>query len=335
MWLSVPSMLHGTLLSVVVAGPRVALARSALRSTVVASVARRANLGTATADEAAYSLGAHGAALRPAADGTGGWLAHRAVLDVPGSGPGEDWLADTMADPQGTGADLAAARAFVPPGALRTHAPRILVLYGSLRASSFSRRLAHECARLLELLGCDVRTFDPAGLPVRDPALEEHPKVAELRALSLWSEGHVWVSPEMHGCITGAFKNQIDWLPLNTGSVRPTQGRSVAVLQVNGGSQSFNAVNEMRRLARWMRMPCTTNQSSVAKAWQEFGEDGRMKPSSFRDRVVDVMEEHCKMTRIMREHAEELNDRYSERVEIRAEGRLRTQAELEAAMKQP
>ncbi|CAK0821569.1 unnamed protein product, partial [Prorocentrum cordatum] len=169
---------------------------------------------------------------------------------------------------------------------------RPLLLPGSLRDTSFSRKLAFECARLLELLGADVRTYCPRGLPVRDPALEAHPKVQELRSLSLWSEGHVWVCPEMHGCVTGAFKNQIDWLPLNTGSVRPTQGRTCAVLQVNGGSQSFNVVNELRRLARWMRMPCSTNQSSVAKAWQEFDDDGRMKPSGFRDRVVDVMEEY-------------------------------------------
>lgn len=131
------------------------------------------------------------------------------------------------------------------------------------------------------------------------------------------------------GCITGVFKNQIDWLPLNTGSVRPTQGRTCAVLQVNGGSQSFNAVNEMRRLARWMRMPCTTNQSSVPKAWQEFDEHGRMKPSSLRDRVVDVMEEHYKFTLLVREHADFMVDRYSERVEIAQKGRLLTQAEKE------
>eukprot|EP00308_Calcidiscus_leptoporus_P005482 CAMPEP_0119400614 /NCGR_PEP_ID=MMETSP1334-20130426/141957_1 /TAXON_ID=127549 /ORGANISM="Calcidiscus leptoporus, Strain RCC1130" /LENGTH=260 /DNA_ID=CAMNT_0007424523 /DNA_START=244 /DNA_END=1027 /DNA_ORIENTATION=- len=249
-------------------------------------------------------------------------------------------------------------------------------------------------------MGADVRVFNPRGLPVRDPALEEEPKVRELRSLSLWSEAHVWVSPEMHGCITGVFKNQsapyrasttllvlrysyyatrtallaaallatallatartvlqlprsgflnrfeartravpsqervavrlrIDWLPLNTGSVRPTQGRTAAVLQVNGGSQSFNAVNELRRLARWMRMPCTTNQSSVAKAWQEFDECGRMKPGSFRERVVDVMEEHVKFTRLMREHADFLVDRYSERREIVEKGKLLTQAEKE------
>ncbi|CAE7242192.1 arsH [Symbiodinium natans] len=167
------------------------------------------------------------------------------------------------------------------------------------------------------------------GLPVRDPSLEEHPKVQELRNLSKWSEGHVWVSPEMHGCITGVFKNQIDWLPLNTGSVRPTQGRTCVVLQVNGGSQSFNAVNELRRLARWMRMPCCTNQSSVPKAWQEFDDDGRMKDSGFRDRVVDVMEEFYKFTLIMREHADALNDRFSERKEVAQKGRLLTQAEKE------
>ncbi|EOD08366.1 hypothetical protein EMIHUDRAFT_358872 [Emiliania huxleyi CCMP1516] len=256
-----------------------------------AAVSTRAGLGCASAEEAAYTLDG-GYALEPNADGTGGWLAHRASLDLPSSGAGDDWLPRDM---------LEAARDFRPAGAKLAHAPRVLVLYGSLRESSFSRRLAHECARLLEAMGADVRVFSPQGLPVRDPSLEDHPKVKELRALSLWSEAHVWVSPEMHGTITGVFKNQIDWLPLNTGSVRPTQGRTAAVLQVNGGSQSFNAVNELRRLARWMRMPCTTNQSSVAKAWQEFDEAGRMKPGPFRERVVDVMEEHIKFTRLMRE----------------------------------
>lgn len=241
------------------------------------SVNMRAKLGSSSAAEAAYDIALRtGYTQEPNQDGTGGWLAHRSDLDQPGSGPGSNWLADEVV--AGLDADLSSATAFVPAGAKCTHKPRVLVLYGSLRETSFSRKLAHECARLLELMGADVRVYDPRGLPVRDPTLEDDPKVQELRSLSLWSEAHVWVSPEMHGCITGAFKNQIDWLPLNSGSVRPTQGRTCAVLQVNGGSQSFNAVNELRRLARWMRMPCTTNQSSVAKAWKEFDDDGRMKP---------------------------------------------------------
>jgi len=288
-----------------------------------------------SAQEAAYTIEGHGYALKPGEDGTGGWLGHRADVDAPGSGPGSDWVREAFSDPGGViGTDLSAAAAFTPPGAKLTHKPRILVLYGSLREPrSFSKFLAHECARLLELMGCDVRTFNPHGLPVRDPAIEDHPKVQELRSLSLWSEGHVWCSPEMHGAVTAAFKNQIDWLPLNTGSVRPTQGRTCVVLQVNGGSQSFNVINELRRLARWMRMPCCTNQSSVAKAWQEFDDDGRMKPSEFRDRVVDVMEEYYKFTLIMREHTDFLNSRYSERKEIVAKGRLLTQEEKEKEKK--
>jgi arsenic resistance protein ArsH len=190
--------------------------------------------------------------------------------------------------------------------------------------------LAYEFARLLDLLGCDVRVYNPRGLPVRDPALEEELKVLELRALSYWSEGHVWVSPEMHGTITGTFKNQIDWIPLNTGSVRPTQGRTCLVAQVNGGSQSFNAVNALRILARWMRMPCCTNQSSIAKAWKEFDDDGRLKESDYRDRVVDCAEEFAKFTAVMTPIADELTDRYSERKEKAKEGRLLTQAEKEA-----
>ena len=195
----------------------------------------------------------------------------------------------------------------------KTHPPRILLLYGSLRPQSFSRKLALEAERLLQHLGCETRVFDPHDLPVLDSVDKAHPKVQELRALSLWSEGQVWVSPERHGAVTGVFKNQIDWLPLEDGSVRPTQGRTLAVMQVCGGSQSFNVVNALRLLGRWMRMVTIPNQSSVAKAWQEFDDDGRMKPSPFYERVVDVMEELVKFTWLIRDRSDYLVDRYSER----------------------
>eukprot|EP01134_Creolimax_fragrantissima_P005253 CFRG5253T1 len=272
-------------------------------------------------DEPLRLAGEYGYSVTPNPEtGVGGWLPHRTDNDASASGPGNNWTDEVEVDD---------AINFLPHGAVMYHRPKILILYGSLRESSFSKKTAYECARLLERMNCDVRVYNPRGLPVRDPTLEEMPKVLELRALSLWSEGHVWVSPEMHGTITGVFKNQIDWIPLNTGSVRPTQGRTAAVFQVNGGSQSFNAVNELRKLSRWMRMPCTTNQSSIAKAWQEFDSDGRMKPSGFRERVVDVCEEFVKFTRIMREQLDLLNNRYSERKETLEKGRLLTQAEKE------
>lgn len=193
---------------------------------------------------------------------------------------------------------------------------RILLLYGSLRQRSYSRLLVEEAARLLQLFGAETRTFDPRGLPFPDDAdANEHPKVKELRELSLWSEGQVWCSPERHGTISGVIKTQIDQLPLSMGGVRPTQGRTLAVMQVSGGSQSFNTVNQLRQLGRWMRMFTIPNQSSVAKAYEEFDEDGRMKPSSYYDRVVDVMEELVKFTLLLRGRADYLVDRYSERVE--------------------
>lgn len=193
------------------------------------------------------------------------------------------------------------------------HPPRILILYGSLRPQSFSRKLALEAERLLQHFGAETRVFDPHELPLLDSVGVDHPKVQELRALSEWSEGHVWVSPERHGSITAVFKNQIDWLPLEEGGVRPTQGRTLAVMQVCGGSQSFNVVNALRVLGRWMRMVTIPNQSSVPKAWQEFDDQGRMKPSAYYDRVVDVMEELVKFTLMVRGLSEYLTSRYSER----------------------
>jgi len=199
----------------------------------------------------------------------------------------------------------------LPEGA--SHSPRILILYGSLRPQSFSRKLALEAARILRRLGAETRVFDPLELPMLDSVPGDHPKVLELRELSLWSEGQVWVSPERHGAMTGVFKNQIDWLPLEDGSVRPTQGRTLAVMQVCGGSQSFNVVNALRLLGRWMRMVTIPNQSSVPKAWTEFDDAGRMKPSPYYDRVVDVMEELFKFTLMIRDRSNYLVDRYSER----------------------
>lgn len=199
--------------------------------------------------------------------------------------------------------------------AFSQHRPRILILYGSLREVSYSRLLAFEVQRLLEKLGCEVRIFDPRGLPLPDEAPVSHPKVAELREASQWSEGQVWISPERHGAMTGILKSQIDWIPLSIGSLRPTQGKTLAVMEVSGGSQSFNAVNQMRILGRWMRMITIPNQSSVAKAYQEFDADGRMKPSSYYDRVVDVCEELVKFTVLTRDASAYLTDRYSERKE--------------------
>lgn len=192
------------------------------------------------------------------------------------------------------------------------HAPRVLVLFGSLRKNSYSRLLAMEAVRLLRSFGADVRVFDPMGLPVFDGAQSDHQKVKELRSLAKWSEAMVWSSPEIHGNYSSVFKNQIDWIPLSEGSVRPTQGKVLAVMQVTGGSQSFNVVNNLRILGRWMRMFTIPNQSSVAKAYQEFNEDGSMMDSAYRDRVVDVMEELFRMTLVLREKSEWLVHRFSE-----------------------
>ena len=204
--------------------------------------------------------------------------------------------------------------ALAGPGDAR-HPPRILILYGSLRERSYSRLLAEEAGRLLRWYGCDVRIFDPHDLPLPDGATPDHPKVSELRDLAYWSEGMVWVSPERHGAMTGIMKAQIDWIPLSVGAVRPTQGKTLAVMQVCGGSQSFNTVNQLRILGRWMRMITIPNQSSVPKAFLEFDDAGRMKPSAYYERVVDVMEELMKFTLMIRGRETYLVDRYSERKE--------------------
>ena len=207
-------------------------------------------------------------------------------------------------------------RLFSPERA--THAPRILLLYGSLRERSFSRLMTEEAARILTRLGADTRTYRPSGLPLPDDADADHPKVQELRDLVTWSEGMVWCSPERHGAMTGIMKTQIDWIPLSLGGVRPTQGKTLAVMQVSGGSQSFNAVNQLRILGRWMRLLTIPNQSSTPKAFQEFDDTDRMKPSPFYDRMVDVMEELMRFTILTRDNKVYLLDRYSERKESAA-----------------
>jgi len=210
------------------------------------------------------------------------------------------------------------------------HRPRILLLYGSVRKRSYSRLLAFEAQRLLEVFGAEARIFHADGLPLPDGAPEDHPKVKELRELAAWSEGMVWCSPERHGAMSAILKAQIDWIPLSVGAVRPTQGKTLALMQVCGGSQSFNAVNQMRVLGRWMRMFTIPNQSSVAKAFNEFDEAGRMRPSAFYDRVVDVMEELVKMTLLLRDRTAYLVDRYSERKESAEE--LSKRVKLSAAV---
>jgi arsenic resistance protein ArsH len=205
------------------------------------------------------------------------------------------------------------------PVKLSKHAPRILLLYGSLRKTSYSRLMTEEAARILNLLGAETQTFNPSGLPLPDDAEASHPKVLALRDLVTWSEGMVWCSPERHGSMTGIMKSQIDWIPLTLGAVRPTQGKTLAVMQVCGGSQSFNAVNQLRILGRWMRLLTIPNQSSTPKAFLEFDDEGRMKPSSYYDRMLDVMEELVKFTLLTRDQMQYLVNRYSERKESAVE----------------
>lgn len=225
-----------------------------------------------------------------------------------------------MIPPRHSVDDTLTALRVAPP---LTHPPRFLVLYGSLRRQSYSRFLAEYAASLLEAWGAEVRFFHPQELPVFDRESYDHPAVKELRALAHWSEGMVWCCPEQHGSMTGVFKNQIDWIPLKEGAMRPTQGRTLALMQVCGGSQSFNVVNQMRVLGRWMRMWTIPNQSSVAKAWQEFSDDGVMRDSPFKERVIDVMEELLRFTLLLREHRALLDVRASEQAQLRETGALR------------
>jgi arsenic resistance protein ArsH len=200
-----------------------------------------------------------------------------------------------------------------------THPVKILLLYGSLRKTSYSRLVAEEAARILERLGAEVKFYDPTDLPLVDEVNGDHPKVKELHEMVKWCEGMVWSSPERHGAMTGVMKTQIDWVPLSDGAVRPTQGKTLALMQVNGGSQSFNTVNQLRILGRWMRLLTIPNQSSTPKTWGEFDKDGRMKPSGNYNRIVDVMEELVRFTLLTRDIKDALVDRYSERVETAAE----------------
>lgn len=224
-------------------------------------------------------------------------------------------------------------RAALVGGGEPTQPPRILILYGSLRERSYSRFLAGEAGRLLRWFGAETRSFDPAGLPLPDDAAPDHPKVTELRDLAKWADGMVWVSPERHGAMTAVMKAQIDWLPLSLGGIRPTQGKTLALAQVSGGSQSFNALNQMRVLGRWMRMVTIPNQSSVPKAFNEFDEGGRMKPSAYYNRVVDVMEELVKFTLLVRDRSSYLTDRYSERVEAAEQLERRVSGPVKAAVR--
>ncbi|WP_019836659.1 arsenical resistance protein ArsH [Acinetobacter towneri] len=196
-----------------------------------------------------------------------------------------------------------------------SHPPRILLLYGSNRERSYSRLAVQEAGRILEHFGAEVKIFHPKGLPLPEDGDASHPKVQELHELLAWAEGMVWCSPERHGSMSSIFKAQIDWIPLAAGAIRATQGKTLALMQVCGGSQSFNSVNQLRILGRWMRMITIPNQSSIPKAFLEFEEDGRMKASSYYDRIVDVMEELYKFTLLTRGQAAYLVDRYSERVE--------------------
>ncbi|KAK3179506.1 hypothetical protein K4F52_009078 [Lecanicillium sp. MT-2017a] len=253
-------------------------------------------------------------AIEESEDDAGVRAQYRPFLQPDNSGAEEDWVAQL---------ELSTAAKMVESEIVdkKLDRLRILVLYGSMRTRSYSKLLAYEAARILFRLGCDVRVYNPAGLPQKDDTQHEHPKVQELRELSKWSDGHVWVSPEQHGNLTGIFKQQIDWIPLSTGSVRPTQGRTLALAQVSGGSQSFNAVNSLRMLGRWMRMFTIPNQSSVPKAYTLFTDEAsgsRMMPGSNRDRLVDCMEELVKYTIVMRPHFELFGDRFSEREEKRA-----------------
>ncbi|KAK0822771.1 hypothetical protein LTR73_009051 [Friedmanniomyces endolithicus] len=158
---------------------------------------------------------------------------------------------------------------------------RVLALIDSLRARTFSSLLAYECARILSRLGCDVRLYDPTGLPLKDD-----------------------VSPEQHGNLTAVFKNQIDWIPLAAGS--PTHPRPLDAY-----------VHDPHQSSKPKAYTQFTDPSDPADADAYLKAEGgsRLLPSGNRDRVVDCMEEFVKYTILMRQHFDLFNDRYSERAE--------------------
>ncbi len=175
--------------------------------------------------------------------------------------------------------------------------PRILVLYGSSRPQSASRKLAFNAMRALAARGVEARAYDPAAL-LRASGEEGYAHDPRLYELAAWSDGQVWCSPEHHASLSGVMKLVLDTLPPEA-----TRGKALALMQISGGAICCNALNDMSRIARALGMYTTTRQVAVGNVAHAFDASDRLASAILRQRLDEAMEEVTALSRMLRERA--------------------------------